>query len=253
MVTAAEIVERVVEGETPAKLFAEHRARYEFAARFARGRRVLDMACGTGYGAPILRAGGATQVVGVDLDAAAINYARERYGGDGISFHQGDAYDPPALGRFDLIVSFETIEHFEFPERFLCACAAQLAPGGAMLVSTPYRYRMNPDGSPLNPFHAREWQADEFAAFLRPFFASVTMYGQGIKLKKKLGMPLGRKLGVALARAQGVRAGDSSAVYKLPGPCLLGLWESFPGYVIAECSGLESHAKAQRRKENAVS
>jgi SAM-dependent methyltransferase len=237
MVTAAEIVERAVEGETAPKLFAEHRARYEFAARFARGQRVLDLACGSGYGTPILRAGGASEVVGVDLNVAAIAYARERYGGNGVSFHRGDAYDPPPLGPFDLIVSFETIEHLEFPERFLSACGALLAPAGMMFVSTPYRYRMNPDGSPLNPFHQREWQADEFAAFLQPFFARVTMYGQGMKLKKKRWLPLNRKLGVVLARLQRVRAGNSSVVYPLPGPCLLGLWSAFPGYVIAACVG----------------
>ncbi len=239
MVTAAEIVERAVEGETPAKLFAEHRARYEFAAGFASGRRVLDLACGSGYGTPIFRARGAAEVVGVDLDGAAVEYARQRYATNGVSFHQGDAYDPPPLGPFDLIVSFETIEHLEFPERFLRACGWLLAPAGMMLVSTPYRYRMNADGTPLNPFHEREWRTDEFARFLRPFFARVTMYGQGIKLRKRRLLPLGRKLGVALARMQGVRAGDSSAVYRMPGPSLLGLWSAFPGYVIAVSNGFK--------------
>ncbi len=176
--------------------------------------------------------------MGVDLDAAAVEFARSHYGGPGLSFHQGDAYDPPPLGPFDLIVSFETIEHLEFPERFLTACGRLLSPDGLMLVSTPYRYRMNADGSPLNPFHEREWQTDEFAAFLRPYFARVTMYGQGMKLKKLRLLPLSRKLGVALARMQGVRAGDSSAVYRLPGPCLLGLWDAFPGYVIAACEAV---------------
>jgi len=237
MVTAAEIVERVVEGETPPKLFAEHRARYEFAAQFARGRRVLDIACGTGFGAPILRAAGATEIVGVDIDAQTVEYARSRYGAAGISFHLGDAYDPPRQGRFDLIISFETIEHLQFPERFLAACGRLLAPGGQFVVSTPYRYRMNADGSPLNPFHLREWQSDEFAALLRRFFAEVTLFGQGMKLKKKRFMPLSRKLGFGLARLQGVRARDSSTIYLLPGPQLFGLWHSFPGYLIAACAG----------------
>src|SRR5688572_18974511 len=116
------IVERVIEGTSPPELFAEHLARYRFAAKYVAGGRVLDIACGSGYGTALLREAGGREVVGVDVDPEAIAYARSRYQGVGVTFLAGDAASPPVAGRFDLIVSFETIEHLRDPERFCRAC-----------------------------------------------------------------------------------------------------------------------------------
>jgi SAM-dependent methyltransferase len=227
--------ERIIEGEVPARLFAEHRARYAFAARLVAGRRVLDVACGTGYGTPHLLAGGARSVVGVDRDGPAIAYARQRYGGPAISFAEGDACDPPVSGPFEVIVSFETLEHLGDPVRFLETCRRLLVrSGGILLVSTPYRHRVKDDGSPRNPFHRQEWRTEEFRTLLSPLFPSVELYGQALKLEKRR-FPLGRWAAAPLAWLQGVRLGDLETLFPLPGPRFFGLWQSFPAYVIAVC------------------
>src|SRR4051794_32573767 len=103
MASTTDTLERVVEGATPAHQWAEHRTRYAFASELAAGRRVLDVACGSGYGSRILADAGADTVVGVDLDADAVVYARQRYGGPGVTFLPGNACAPPVTGPFDLI------------------------------------------------------------------------------------------------------------------------------------------------------
>lgn len=228
-------IERVVEGRAPAKVMAEHRARYAFAARFVRQRRVLDVACGSGYGSRMLHQAGAAGVVGVDRDEEAVAFAQRRYGNDAVTFRAGDACAPPVRKPFDVIVSFETIEHLDDPVAFLTTCRELLAPGGLFLVSTPYRHRVRTDGKPVNPFHVREWRTEEFERLLRDFFLRVTLFGQALKLRKRRFLPLSRRWAMPLARLQGRRPGAPDDLYRLPGPRLLGLWWSFPGYLLAVC------------------
>src|SRR5450759_894493 len=98
-----------------AMLAAEHASRYVFAAPLCIGKRVLDVACGEGYGAFMLARQGATEVIGVDISDEAIAIARHRFARDDVQFLIGDVLDLPALlgeqPPFDVIVSFETIEH----------------------------------------------------------------------------------------------------------------------------------------------
>lgn len=234
MSAPTEIVERVVEGSATPKLWAEHRARYAFAARDVAGCRVLDVACGSGYGSRMLRAAGAREVVGVDRDPSAVEYARARYGGPGVAFVQGDACAPPVAGPFDRVVALETIEHLENADAFLAGCRRLMAPGADLFVSTPYRHRTRSDGRPLNPFHHREWRTDEFRELLGGFFSTVTLYGQGLKLRKRR-FQLNRRWAAPLARLQGFRLGDRDRLFALPGPGLWGLWKAFPGYLLAVC------------------
>src|SRR5262252_5618642 len=98
--------------ECTREIWYEHWHRYQFASAVASGRRVLDAACGEGYGSALL-ARTAQSVVGLDIDAAAVQHARARYGKQSnLRFEQGDAIALPAFASpFDLIVSFETLEH----------------------------------------------------------------------------------------------------------------------------------------------
>jgi SAM-dependent methyltransferase len=224
--------ERVVEGAAPAKTFAEHIARYRFATAWTQGKSVLDMACGSGYGSRSLLDAGADSVVGVDLDSDAIDYARERYATEGLTFEAGDACAPPDLGRFDAIVSFETIEHLTEPERFLDACVDMLDRDGVLIVSSPHRHRVDDQGKPANPFHVYEWTTAEFEALLKTRFAKVEMYGQLMKLSKGR---LPRSLAAAVGALQGQRIKDPGSIYRLPGPGLFGLWKYHPAYLIAVC------------------
>ena len=171
------------------KCYLEHLGRYEFAARFVLGKEVLDVACGTGYGAPLLIAAGAKSYRGVDISPEALEIAERRYKvSPNISFMPGDAcrLDGIEDGTIDLVVSFETIEHLAQPSQFLAGLRRVLAPGGVLIVSTPNRAVRNPGGNlnsiPANPYHLREWNTSEFTQLLRDFFRVEEVLGQSPRL-----------------------------------------------------------------------
>ena len=151
---------------------AEHVARYLMTTPLAEGRRVLDVACGEGYGTDLLARAAAKSAVGVDVDEPAISRARERYSGD---FQCADiAALPFEDASFDLVVSFETIEHVTDAERALAELARVLAPGGLLVISTPNTHEYLVD----NEFHTREFSHEEFVAFLEQRFPSVRLLYQ---------------------------------------------------------------------------
>src|SRR6187431_2556894 len=97
--------------EVDGEISLEHVHRYLIARELAHNKRVLDIACGEGYGADIL-AGAATQVVGVDIAEKAVSHASSRYIRPNLQFKQGTCHAIPlADSSVDLVVSFETIEH----------------------------------------------------------------------------------------------------------------------------------------------
>lgn len=119
-------------------LFVAHESIYRFAGRFANGRRALDAACGTGYGALLLARSGARSVLGVDRDPRRIRFARRRFRAPGLSFEVSDceALDFPE-DTFDLVVSSNTLEHLADPARFLRTIAGSLAREGELIVAVP--------------------------------------------------------------------------------------------------------------------
>ena len=160
---------------------AEHITRYLFAADRVGGCRVLDAACGTGYGSALL-ARTASSVIGVDIDPATVEFASRRWGSAAMSFQVADVTRLPfADGTFDAVVSFETIEHVADPGEVLDEFRRVLVPGGLLIVSTPWRDVYNwvsfPDGDG-NPFHPSELNPDEFSARLGQGYAIDGMYGQ---------------------------------------------------------------------------
>ena len=173
--------ERVVPGKTPQTIYEEHIYRYIFAAGLAQNRVVLDVACGTGYGAGYLAEKGAGQVVGVDISRIAIDYAGERFGGDSrASFICANALRLPFLDHvFDVVVSFETIEHVRQYRKFLGECRRVLKEDGLLICSTPNRRIFSPNlAKPINTFHVKEFWPEEFYRLLRRYFAHITLYGQ---------------------------------------------------------------------------
>jgi len=194
--------ERVVEGETPGRIWDDHQARYEFSVPLAVGRRVLDAACGTGYGSLRLARHGAREVLGVDIDAGAVAFARERYAARNLSFLEGDvAKLPVPEASFDVVTSFETIEHVPDAEAALAELTRVLVPNGVLLISTPNRIVTSPtkkrSDPPDNPYHRVEYTQDEFDAFLAPRYRVLGRYGQrsvpGLLYHPRV-VPLGRKL-----------------------------------------------------------
>lgn len=157
----------------------EHWHRYAFASQFTAGLKVLDAACGEGYGAYLL-AGSAAEVVGVDLSEEAVAHAITRYSGaENLHFEVADVTQLDfSENTFDLIVSFETLEHLEAQEQMLDEFRRVLKPNGKLLISTPdkaiYTDRMGTD----NEFHVRELYRDEFEALIASRFPARHILGQ---------------------------------------------------------------------------
>lgn len=170
--------ERLIPGEVNVDLLNEHMARYTFAARLARGKRVLDAGCGAGYGSAEL-AHTALSVAAIDLAPEAIAYARENYRSPNLHFAVGSCASlPHPNGAFDLVAAFEVIEHLPDWRDFLLEVRRVLAPGGQFLVSTPNRlyYTESRGEEGANPFHVHEFTFDEFAEELRAVFPYVSMF-----------------------------------------------------------------------------
>jgi len=158
----------------------EHIHRYLLACAYVKDKRVLDIACGEGYGTAML-AQTARSVMGIDNDAATLTHAREHHGKPNVAFVQADAQQlslPP--DSLDVVVSFETIEHFQFHEQFLTAIRAALTDEGVLLISTPNRAVYNDTDQEDNPFHKRELYRDEFVQLLGQHFRHVQLFGQSI-------------------------------------------------------------------------
>lgn len=152
---------------------AEHYARYQWAAGLVDGGRVLDAGCGVGWGTALL-AERADAAVGVDVAPVALAESERRHG-DVATFAAGDLCDLPFPdGEFDVVVSFEAIEHVADPHRALDELRRVLRSGGVLLVSSPNR-GVYPEG---NPFHLRELTSGELRDALASRFANVRVYGQ---------------------------------------------------------------------------
>ncbi|MFO7654283.1 MAG: methyltransferase domain-containing protein [Candidatus Krumholzibacteriia bacterium] len=158
--------EYLVPGRSPRHLEEDHLARYRFALDHVRGRRVLDIACGTGYGAHLLATGDAVEVVGVDVDEQVVAYARDRYRKPNLRFATGDITRWRDAEPFAVITCFETVEHVPDHRAALANLHALLAAGGTLLISSPNRpvtspAARTPHDPPANPHHVREFTPGE--------------------------------------------------------------------------------------------
>lgn len=195
------------------EIWYEHYHRYQFALPMARGLRVLDAACGEGYGSALL-AREAASVLGLDVSADAVAHARARYGGSGVRFEQADV---TALGHlteasFDLIVSFETLEHLEAQETMLLGFRRLLAPGGVLLVSTPDKRNYSDLTGFNNEHHVRELYRDEFEALLGRIFAQRRLYAHKLLFQSALWALDGSRSGYA-AHTADAAGGQNALAY----------------------------------------
>ena len=156
--------------------FRRHLAVYEWIAARVAGKRVVDMACGEGYGSDIL-AGGAANVVGVDANPEAHEHARLRYVRANLRYERDliESFAEPC----DAVVFLQTIEHVQDPGAILEHFKSMLAPGGVIYVSTPNLLTLAPPGAEKsdNPWHVKEYRAAEFRELCEAHFDRVEMLG----------------------------------------------------------------------------
>jgi len=168
--------ERIIPKETFGGPLAAHLKRYDFAKAFCTNKIVLDAGCGVGYGSHYL-ARLAKEVIGVDTSEQAIVYAKEHYQRNNIQFNMIDVQKLAFPDQyFDIVCSFETLEHLDDPERFVSEVKRVLKKKGIFIVSTPnLKKRTN---SPKNPYHKVEFSREELERLLRKYFLNVAIFGQ---------------------------------------------------------------------------
>jgi 2-polyprenyl-3-methyl-5-hydroxy-6-metoxy-1,4-benzoquinol methylase len=156
--------------------FRRHLVVYEWIAERVEGLDVVDMACGEGYGADVL-ARRARSVTGVDANPDAHEHARLRYRRENLSFTR-DLVET-FRAECDVLCFLQTIEHVEEPGPLLDHLRGLLRPDGVAYISTPNVLTLAPKGAERsgNPWHVREYRAEEFAGLLAAHFSSVDLYG----------------------------------------------------------------------------
>jgi 2-polyprenyl-3-methyl-5-hydroxy-6-metoxy-1,4-benzoquinol methylase len=156
--------------------YRRHLAVYEWIAERVAGRRVVDMACGEGYGSDVLAASAAS-VVGVDANPEAHEHARLRYARPNLRFERDlvESFSEPC----DAVVFLQTIEHVEDPGAILEHFKSMLGPGGIAYVSTPNLLTLAPPGAAKsdNPWHVKEYREAEFRELCEGHFAGVELLG----------------------------------------------------------------------------
>lgn len=160
-------------------LFLKQKKAYQYAGQHCRGQAVLDFGCGTGYGADSL-AEVASNVVGVDISEEVIAYCLATYSRPNLSFKrlQPDAQLEIPAGGFDVIVSFQVIEHVPDVHSYLMDLKRVLKNTGVLFITTPNRrYRLLPFQKPWNPEHFREFDAAMLEREVHLVFDSATILG----------------------------------------------------------------------------
>lgn len=166
----------------------EHWHRYAFALSLVEGKQVLDAACGEGFGSALL-ADNAASVLAIDIDTASIEHARQRYAiHDNLDFRLDDVTQLDALadGSFDVIVSFETLEHVMDHDRMMAGFRRLLKADGILLISTPDKKNYSDVPGVVNPHHVRELYFSEFSELLGRHFHASKIYTQKLLFQSSL-------------------------------------------------------------------
>jgi GT2 family glycosyltransferase/SAM-dependent methyltransferase len=171
--------ERCVPWTPDIQVVYEHFHRYWWATELVRGRRVLDVASGEGFGSAIL-AETAAHVSGVELDATTVRHSQLNYAAPNLDYREGSALELDAFedGSFGAIVCFELIEHVTDHARLLAGIGRVLAPDGLLILSTPDRRLYTDATGQRNPFHQLELSEQELRALLAEQFDHVRLFGQ---------------------------------------------------------------------------
>ena len=216
----------------------EHYHRYAVAAEWVKGRKVLDAACGEGYGSHWL-AQRADSVTGIDVSAEAIAHANERYGSEKLEFIQADCCSTAFEDHsFDCIVSFETLEHLEDHDGLVREFRRILRPDGFLLISSPDKAVYSDQQGNDNPYHVRELYRPEFEQLLASRFPAVSLLGQKLGFHSMI-WPLQAEQAAGIAAVQ---------LHQEKGQELLQMQQPAgePVYLLAMCASSPEHLPATR-------
>jgi ubiquinone/menaquinone biosynthesis C-methylase UbiE/GT2 family glycosyltransferase len=173
----------------------EHKHRYALACELSKGKRVLDIACGEGYGSEMLSRR-AKSVVGVDIDPATVAHAIKKYHSPKMRFLEGACEKIPLPDKsVDLVVSFETLEHFEDHNKFFREIERVLDSGGILVISTPEKAAYSDKPTYVNPFHKKELNREQFLQLLSQNYSHMTYFEQKVTGGSWLIAPKDRTMG----------------------------------------------------------
>ena len=211
-------IERLIPGDiTPDDVTGQatlqlHVERYEFAARYINRGRLLDIACGVGYGTSLLaqRVPDLEEAWGVDIDPEAVDYARQHFASERTRFFRHDAMTFADGTGFDAVVSVETLEHVPDPGQLVHQLLGLLRPGGVFVASVP-----TTPSTDVNPYHRTDFTEATFRKLVQR--EGLTELGH---LRQVQPYPLLRVLRRTEPRMQDMRS--NLAAYYLRHPSALG-------------------------------
>ena len=177
-------VERVDINEQGSPWHEEHLSRYVYATKYFSGKRVLDIACGTGFGSKYIAQQSPAFLYSADVSEEALSMTKSKLESETVNFEVGFQNGTKTTfpdNNFDTIISIETIEHIDDDLSFLKELNRILAPKGTLILSTPNGLITNPDqGIPSNKFHVREDFPDILKKKIEEFFVIEKAAGQHI-------------------------------------------------------------------------
>lgn len=219
--------ERFIPGETDKELEIEHLQRYELLKEWVKDKRVLDAACGEGYGSYVLSLS-AKSVQGIDINVVAIENAQTKYSKNNLNFLTGSVDKLPFEdASFDVVVSFETLEHIneDTQKRFMEEVRRVLTAEGTLIISTPNKKFYTDIPNYTNPFHVKELYKEEFLNLLQTYYKVVNLASQRFEVASVIDIYKGETK---------LYAGVESHVPN---------YEVFQKYMIAFCSDFEANAQ----------
>jgi ubiquinone/menaquinone biosynthesis C-methylase UbiE len=163
-------------------MFRRHLMAYQFALQFCRGKIVLDAGSGEGYGSSLLAEAGSS-VTGIDKSEEAALHAAEKYARANLAYQVMDVTKLAfADNSFDVVVSFQVIEHLHDAGKFLEEISRVLKKDGRAIISTTTRKTSGND-LPAGGYHVKEYRSDEFMDLLDAHFEKAEYFGTQFKEK----------------------------------------------------------------------
>ncbi|HSX40474.1 MAG TPA: class I SAM-dependent methyltransferase [Candidatus Saccharimonadales bacterium] len=158
-------------------IFYRHIAAYNFVMSYTSDKTILEVGCSDGYGTSLL-AKKATKAHGIDIDKEAITSAKRKYANKNLSFETVDVLKINAGKKYDVIISFQVIEHIKEVDAYLLKLRSLLNNRGMIILSTPNRMlRLSKNQKPWNKFHITEYDSSALQKLLTGHFSKVVIYG----------------------------------------------------------------------------